>query len=164
VQAQQKLATACGAVSAEQLAANHACALLLCMLQRSPSWTASHADISSFIAILGMCPGETLVAVGEPLCTCLSQITRDPDRDPALRMTILRSMHNLLEDDKRAPPLCAKFGIQVIVLVLIPPLIWRAGVRCHLSHCSFDAELINAQMQFVHGSLRVQLSFPGCLL
>lgn len=128
VQAQQKLATACGAASAVELAANHACGLMLYMLQRSSQWTATHADISSFVAILETCPGETLAAIGEPLCLSLSQITRDSDRDPALRMEILRAMHKVFEDDARAPAFCAKFGMQLTVLVLLPPLIWRAGV------------------------------------
>lgn len=136
VQAQQKLASACGAASAVELAASHACSLMLCMLQRSSQWTVSHPDITSFIAILDTCPGETLAVTGEPLCLALSQITRDPDRDPALRMTVLRSMRGILEDDARAPVFCAKFGMQLTVLVLLPPLIWRAGMlypACRLS-------------------------------
>lgn len=58
----------------------------------------------------------------------LSQITRDVDRDPGLRITILRALHNMLEDDTRAPAFCSRFGVQLTILVLLPPLIWRAGV------------------------------------
>lgn len=99
------------------------------MLQHSEQWTSIHPDIPSFLSFLRMSPGETLSAVGKPLCMALSCIVRDHERDPALRMSMLRGIDGLLQSDDRSCAFCRHHGQPLLETVLLPPLIWRAGAQ-----------------------------------
>jgi hypothetical protein len=122
--------------SPKQLAAAHAAHLVMAMLQRSEHWHSSHPDLPSFTALLRACPGVTLTALGEPLCLAVGAITKDHDRDGRLRVTLLRAVDALLEDDEQGASLCREHGTPLLVMVLLPPLVWRAGA-C-VRYCGLD--------------------------
>eukprot|EP00892_Ulva_mutabilis_P000660 jgi/Ulvmu1/10595/UM065_0049.1 len=126
-QSQQKLALFCGLASVSELAGLHAYSLVSSMLQHSQQWTSDHPDMSSLASILHACPGEILAAMGKPLCDGFSRVTRDHERDPALRMELLRSIDGVLENDAQGYVFCQGHGYLVIETVILPPLIWRAG-------------------------------------
>ena len=141
MQAQQKLAAACGVAGPKQLAAQHAAHLMMAMLQRSNDWDARHADLPSFTSLLKVCPGMTLAALGQPLCLAVGTITKDHDRDSRLRVTLLRAVDALLEDDEQGAALCGEHGQAVMVMVLLPPLVWRAGAHACASLARIGAIL-----------------------
>jgi hypothetical protein len=127
VQAQHKLAAACGLAGPKDLAAAHAAHLMMAMLQRSEQWTWSHPDLPSFLSLFKTCPGVTLAALGKPMCLALGSITKDHDRDDRLRIALLRAVDACLEDDDQGSCLCREHGVPLLVMVLLPPLVWRAG-------------------------------------
>jgi hypothetical protein len=132
-QALGKLAAACGVAGPKQLAAAHAAQLMVSMLQRSDQWHSSHPDLPSFTALLHTCPGITLAALGQPLCLALGAITKDHDRDSRLRSALLRAVDSLLEDGEQGSCLCREHGLLLLTMVLLPPLVWRAGAAIWLS-------------------------------
>jgi hypothetical protein len=140
MQAQQQLASACGMASAVELAALHACDLIMGMLPHSTGWTADHPDVRGFLTILRNCPGETLAAVGEQLCKALGAITRDHDRDADLRISLLNTLDHVIEDDARGPAICRRFGVALCMFVLLPPLVWRAGAPQALYTSSLSSQ------------------------
>lgn len=101
------------------------------MLHQSPEWEPDHPDIPSFLTILRISPGDVLTAMGGPLCQSVSLIVGDHEKDPALRMTLLRGIDGLLQNDEQATTFCAQHGQTVLKDVILPPLIWRAGESCN---------------------------------
>lgn len=102
------------------------------MLSNSKDWTSDHADLPSFFAILSTIPGETLSAMGHTICTAFSSITSDHERDPELRMALLRSVDAILEDSGQSCAFCNEHGHLLVQTVILPPLVWRAGMRYHV--------------------------------
>lgn len=154
MQAQEKLATGCGVASASELASHHASSLIAGMLERSEQWTSIHPDIPSFLSVLRISPGDSLSAMGKPLCVALNCIVRDHERDPALRMTLLRSIDGLLQSDEQGCAFCLHHGQPLLVTVLLPPLVWRAGVQP-----SQDAvKCVHIRFQVQYTSVRLQAS------
>jgi hypothetical protein len=134
VQAQQKLAAACGLSSLGELASLYAAPLLKEMLQRSEEWTHSHPDVPAFLSLVQVVPGAVWEQLGELLCLAVGSITKDHDRDAPLRVALLRAVDDLLENNDQGPCLCAHHGLSVFTMVLLPSLVWRAGAWL-VRHC-----------------------------
>ena len=100
---------------------------MMAMLQRSERWSHDHPDLPSFVSLMQTCPGITLAALGQPLCLALGSITKDHDRDDRLRMALLRAVDGMLENEEQGRSLGQEHGVPFLVMVLLPPLVWRAG-------------------------------------
>lgn len=119
--------------------------------------------------MLRISPGETLSAVGHPLCEALNCIIRDHERDPALRMSLLRGIDSLLQNEKQGHEFCGQHGLLLLETVIIPPLIWRAGVHIPLhplTHCLNMCMLIFTDMglqaspPLLYGTAHCMLCIP----
>lgn len=128
LQAQAKLAKACGMANASELAAAHAAALLAAMLQRSTDWHHGHPDLPAFMSLLRVCPATTLAALGSPLLRSVGAITSSHERDAQLRISLLRAMDALLEAEEQGSCIGQEHGLLLLSDVLLPPLVWRAGM------------------------------------
>lgn len=128
-QAQQKLAATCGKPNPSELASWYAAPLLKEVLHRSEEWTQNHPDVPAFLSLVQVVSGTVWEELGQLLCLAVGTITKDHDRDAPLRVALLRSVDDLLENDGQGPCLCVHHGLSLFTMVLLPPLVWRAGAH-----------------------------------
>mmetsp|Transcript_29245 Transcript_29245/g.93541 ORF Transcript_29245/g.93541 Transcript_29245/m.93541 type:complete len:731 (-) Transcript_29245:21-2213(-) len=123
------LAAGAGYSSLDALAEHHADSLLN-RLESSPGggpaeWAAGTPDRFVFGALLAAMPPRALAAHMPRILDVLGGCM-DIERDPRLRIDLLKVLDGLFEDSHRAGALAA-VAEEVLGRVLLPALVWRAG-------------------------------------
>jgi hypothetical protein len=122
-----QLADACGVSCSGELAAKYAQPLLPVLTGDSSSWTASSPNFLAFQALLRTTGGPTLAQLLPEVLPVLSACCSSEEVDPALRLGLLRLVDDLLEQEGQGGALLGEGAGQLLVQVLMPALVWRAG-------------------------------------
>jgi hypothetical protein len=82
-----------------------------------------------------------------PVCLQVMQpILADADRDPALRLGLLKLLDDLLEDQQTAEAFGGGNAAATLHALLLPPLVWRAGKVRRLTVvrlCCMDCQMLH---------------------
>lgn len=89
-------------------------------------WTVAHPDLSAFQSLLRACPAPTLSSLLPRLSDLGSRLLA-PERDPQMRLSVLRLLDELMEDPVRGPAFRGPLSGLFLMAVLLPPCVWRAG-------------------------------------
>ncbi|KAF8068179.1 Dnaaf5 [Scenedesmus sp. PABB004] len=124
----QRLADACGLADAGALAAAHGRALLRALAADADGWTAGSPNLQAVMSLLRTAGPDALAELLPAVAEVLAPLLADADRDPGLRLALLRLLDGLLEG-KATGAAFARGGNAALALraLLVPPLVWRAG-------------------------------------
>ena len=131
-----QLAGACGVSSSGELAAEYAEPLLPLLTADNSSWTASSPNFLAFQALLRTTGGPTLAQLLQQVLPVLSACCSSEEVDPALRLGLLQLVDDLLEQEGQGETLVGEGAGQLLVQVLTPALVWRAGKVSRKGHGS----------------------------
>lgn len=120
----ETLAKACGYPNTHSFASDHAKELLQALCNSQSTWDRDSSDQHVFSAIIFSCSCDILTNhLDEILNVFGSCVQRD--RDPHVRLYMLKLLDRMLEDDRNGCFLQAPK--QLLEQVLLPPAVWEAG-------------------------------------
>lgn len=122
----EHLAVACGSPSAEALVGSHSRALVERVCIDHESWASGSGNLAVLGSLMHGADAASLAALLPGLMPVLAGCL-DPERDPAMRLSLLRLLDTLLEDPGRRPAFLGEMGALVLVRLLVPCCIWKVG-------------------------------------
>mmetsp|Transcript_16748 Transcript_16748/g.46804 ORF Transcript_16748/g.46804 Transcript_16748/m.46804 type:complete len:975 (+) Transcript_16748:187-3111(+) len=123
----QDLAVTCGATHGETLVGKHAASLLASIAQTHPTWTVGSADRLTMASLLWTADASALRGVVPMTLNVLQDCIPNTDRDPAMRIEMLRMVDALLESEERGAAFGGEAGVPMLTGVLLPTCVWVAG-------------------------------------
>ena len=121
----ESLATLCGYDSSSSFASDHSRDLLHMLCGGHAEWTKDSPDQFVFSALVFSCSSDVLASLFDEISSvfsgCLTQ-----ERDPHIRLEMLKLLDRLLEDDSRNAFLRGQ-PRRFLSEVLLPPAVWQVG-------------------------------------
>jgi dynein assembly factor 5 len=124
-----KLARLCGYETTAAFASDHSRDLLHLLCASHVEWTKDSPDQYVFSALLFGCTAEVLTSLADEIMSVFAGCLQE-DRDPHLRLEMLKLMDRLLEDSEGGRNAFLGLGghsRKFLEQVLLPPAVWQVG-------------------------------------
>mmetsp|Transcript_16394 Transcript_16394/g.41667 ORF Transcript_16394/g.41667 Transcript_16394/m.41667 type:complete len:935 (-) Transcript_16394:275-3079(-) len=121
------LAAVCGFQDGAALVGNFAEPLLIEIGKGHATWSSSSADRDVMGALMWSVEPSTLESMVPLVLPMLKECVGGAEKDPAMRIDLLRLLDGLLEDAERGRAFQGMPGIHLVLTVIFPACVWVAG-------------------------------------